>query len=333
MFNGQNISGTTQAVVAGQQIALSVTVPQPYAIQSRTWTIPNLATATVSGYTPGTMPTPPTAPNQDALTFYWVIPGDNGETVTYTYSLNNGQSASATATFNVGGPTGDLTVQATMAPLNTGVAVGLYAVPGQQPAPEMILANSPVPGGSVGISFAANAATPVGDAGSFQWVQLVEGDQTNLVNSLGARSCPVTPEAGLDTSYPYAAVTATTTYDSPSVNLVSFYGEMQRSFTATMYLMWDPALPTGCSPASTTAKLVSAPSNCGSIPVPLSSVQWHFSGCSINTLANQANKTTWFLNCGINNVGQFPSSGTGLQGFPTWGTTVTAGLGNCGPVN
>jgi len=69
------------------------------------------------------------------------------------------------------------------------------------------------------------------------------------------------------------------------------------AFSATMHLMWDPALPSGCTPASTDPhSLVSTPSTCTSIPVPLSSVTWHWSGGAINTLANQPNGTTWLLN-------------------------------------
>jgi len=185
--------------------------------------------------------------------------------------------------------------------------------------------NTPVPGGFVGIDFTANAAPA---AGTFQWVQLLNSDQTNLVSSVGEVSCPVTPESGLDTTYPYPAVNANTTYDTPSTNLVSSYGELERSFTATMYLMWDPALPAGCAPATTTAQGVSTASTCTSSPVPLSSVQWHWSGCGINTLANQANGTTYSLQCGINNVSAPQSSG-----FPEWTVTQTAALTNCGPKN
>ncbi|MBT9332947.1 hypothetical protein [Paracidobacterium acidisoli] len=41
MFNGQNISGTTQTVVAGQKIALSVPTPSGYSIQSQSWVFSN----------------------------------------------------------------------------------------------------------------------------------------------------------------------------------------------------------------------------------------------------------------------------------------------------
>ncbi|MGH9561434.1 MAG: hypothetical protein ACRD3S_08260, partial [Terracidiphilus sp.] len=335
MFNGQNISGTTQAVVAGQQIPLSVPTPTGYTIQSQSWFFAHQSAITggfvngagTSGSRPSASsggaeaPDPPLT--QNSITFYWVDPGDNGETVTYTYTLNNGQSASATATFNVGGPTGNLLLTGTMQPNNQGVGIGVFGG-----LSKLSTVNTPVPGGTVGISFTANAATPQNDAGSFQWVQLINGDQTDLISSTGANACPVNPDSGLDTTYPYAAVTATTTYDTPASNLVSIYGELERSFTATMYLLWDPALPAGCAPASTTAQGTSTVSNCTSTPIPLSSVQWHWSGCGINKLVNQANGTTWNLQCGINNV-----SASQAAGYPEWNNTTTAGVHNCGPMN
>jgi hypothetical protein len=214
-----------------------------------------------------------------------------------------------------------------MLPNNHGVAIGVYG--GDD---EIRTVGTQVPGGTVGISFTAKATI---NSGVFQWVQLINGDQTNYLNSVGKASCPPTPKSGLDTTYPYpfAPASTTTTFDSPNSSLPSNYGELQRSFTATMYLMWDPTIPTGCTPAQTSGNGVSTPSQCTSIPIPLSSVQWHYSGCGINSKANQQNGTTWLLQCGINNVSTVQASGPAVpdNGFPTWSTVVTGPVSGCVP--
>ncbi len=78
---------------------------------------------------------------------------------------------------------------------------------------------------------------------------------------------PTPPGTGLDTGYPYS--TGTSTQDSPTISLDSSkYVTESRSFSADMYFLWDPVLPSNCSPGIT----------CTSIPVPLGSVNWGFSG-------------------------------------------------------
>src|SRR5208282_148618 len=105
---------------------------------------------------------------------------------------------------------------------------------------------------------------------------------------------------GIDKTYPYSYVYPAETWDTPAAGLPNLtnYGEAWESFTATMYLMWDPAIPPSGQPSCTPAKTVenadgsftSSASTCASIPVPLSSVTWHWSGCAINTQA--VNQTT-----------------------------------------
>jgi hypothetical protein len=107
-----------------------------------------------------------------------------------------------------------------------------------------------VPGGQVGIAFTSNATLPAGYNQSVTWVQLVT-NQYQYITSNGPYSLPPSPQTGLDNAYPYTNVSPTTTYDSPATNLPSSYGEGWETFMATMYLMWDPGLPSGCSPAKT----------------------------------------------------------------------------------
>ncbi|MGO8788439.1 MAG: hypothetical protein ACLQVL_13810 [Terriglobia bacterium] len=323
MFNGQNISSTTQSVVAGQQIALSVPTPNGYSVQSQTWSFSNQSAIT-GGFTNSAGTGQPSATgggqeaddpplDQNSLTFYWVDPGDNGETVTYTYTLNNGQKASATATFNIGGPTGNLLLQANMKTDGSGVQV--------LAGPKLSTTGIPLGTTQVGITFTSNATPPPGYNQSFTWVQIIGGVQNQYINSNGPFATPASPESGIDNTYPYANASPTATNDTPSTALPSIYGEGWESFTAAMFLMWDPALPTGCTPASTNATYQSTASTCTSIPIPLSSVTWHWSGCAINTLSNQTNGTTWLLStsngCPVQTLGASQSAG-----FPEWTNQV-----------
>jgi len=326
MFNGGNIAGTTQSVVAGRQIALSVPTPSGYSIQSQSWVFSNQSAITggfVNGDgTPGTQPSASAGGseasdpslNQNSLTFYWVNPGDNGETVTCTYTLNNGQSASATATFNVGGPSGNLLPSPTIdQPSGSGVTFttnakcGLYGVP--------------YGGGSVGITFQANAQPPTTGAGTnaaFTWIQLIKSINVRYINASGVNSNPNSGKTGLDGTYPYFSKTANLTYDSPSIGLQPQLGEVGYQFDATMYLLWDPALPSGCIPAATDPTTYhSTASTCTSIPIPLGSAEWSWTGCAINTLVQQAYPLTWIKQCGVSNLNASQSAG-----YPTWQITV-----------
>jgi len=97
-----------------------------------------------------------------------------------------------------------------------------------------------------------------------------------------------------------------------------------------MYLMWDPALPSGCQPASTTQApnthlITSALSECkGSIPIPLGYVAWGFSGDAVNTMTNQGNGTQWLLCCGVPGTPAVQSSSS----YPQWNYTVTNAANN-----
>jgi hypothetical protein len=337
-FGGQNISGATQSVMAGQQIALSVPTPNGYTIQSQSWSFSNQSAIT-GGFVNGdcTVETQPSAAaggceagdpllNQNALTFYWVNPGDNGETVTYTYTLNNGQSASATATFNVGGPTGNLLPSAFAQNNNTGTSLSNA----QSPAALLSMANSPVKNG-VGVFINDNAQPvsnnaqcpshpgmpPTGGCGQFIWVQILTSVTQLQIIPAGDTFAPSNAVNQLDGTYPYfnGPNNANGTWDSPSRGLLHEWGEGAEPFNATMYVLWDPALPAGCTPAwtdTTTTPYTNHPSTCASTPIPLGSVQWKWSACAIN--AGVSASPSWFLQCGIGSG----TTGGSTNGYPQW---------------
>jgi hypothetical protein len=351
--SGTPLSGTQQ-VYAGQQIMLTACIPQSsLSVISAGWSTPaapplvplptlaGFSVTNVSGTNPQyaetlteVQPTNcSTSSYCDLAPFYWVAMGS--QTVEFAYTAGNLISNSASVTFNVLGPTGSLLLQPTMAPNNSGVQV----VSSWNLSTCCVAA----PGGAVGIAFKSNATLPSatetpspGTNQAFLWTQLITSIQNMYMVASGVYTTPQTPGSGLDNSYPYAyfSLDPTMTVDTPSAGLPNSttYGEGWESFTATMYLMWDPALPSGCQPAKTvesvsdgTLIFTSTVSTCTSIPVPLSSVTWHWSGCAINTLVRQSNSTTWTLStsngCPVETPGT-PQSGplnSYPYGYPVWG--------------
>jgi hypothetical protein len=121
--------------------------------------------------------------------------------------------------------------------------------------------------------------------------------------------------------------------DSPDETLVGQvgqvgYGEYQRAFSATMYMMWDPTLNlngSGCTAATTAGTgpnggppFVSTPSSCsGSIPVPITLVKWEWAGCAVNTLNQVLSNAGWSIQAGCGNF--TPSTSVGSNGaYPQW---------------
>jgi|SRR5450432_3035003 len=290
---GANTISGTQPVVVGQQMALSASVSLPActSISSQQWTTTG---APVGGYSPSSTsgsvtPLPPSTGS--TYKFYWAYPS-NGKNATYQYTMSGGGSSVsspvATVTFNVAGPA----VSAISTPTGN---VGIFA--------------GPVLGfGPTGIKFTPTLTTPSGDSGQFKWVQLITNDTSTLTTTSGTvKSCvPVTTPAsssgtGLDTAYPYA--TGTSTSDSPSGALSSStYKKVARSFTAQMYLLWDPVLPAGCTGGG-----------CTSIPIPLGAVSWGWSGTASYSSPN------WSLTASSKTT---PSWVPSSSSYPTWSDLV-----------
>jgi len=254
--------------------------------------------------------------NSSGLTFYWVDSGDSRQ-VTYEYTASNGRSNRATATFNVKGLTGNLKMTPTTRTDGSGVQL---TTNGSEVFLEKTGVSVPGVANPVGISFQSNATPSSGYNQSFTWVQILNNVQRKVIDP-GVP--PEDPQSGLDNFYPYGNATPTTTNDTPGTELLVTDGEFWQTFSATMYLMWDPALtndPSGCTPALTDQKAKkSKQSTCMSIPIPLSSVTWHWSGCAINTLSPQTgvNGTTWILSrereCPKEPIGTVQ-----LSDFPQW---------------
>jgi hypothetical protein len=251
-----------------------------------------------------------TTQNCDFNSFYWTQSGSY--TLSFTYILINGKQNSSTVTFNVSGPTGSNMIQTTM---NTTGDVQIQLVGTTPPTPKLILNGTSVNGVQVGIEFTNNATSPAGNTGTYSWVQVLNSTQTHLLANAGLLSCPLAPQSGLDNFYPYPPASPTTTNDSPNNVLTANLGELQRSFNANMYLMWKPTADPACTDGASCT-----------IPVPLGSVNWGWSGDAINTLSTTTgvNGTTWKLSCGTS-ANAFQAS----SAYPRWNNTVINGNVTC----
>jgi len=255
-LNGSVITdGATQTVFAGQRVSLSIAAPAGYSLASQTWSISNSSDA-IGGYTAsaayGAVNAMPSL-TQDAISFYFVNVNQTTETVKCHYVLQNGDpnGAAVTVTFNVQGPTG-VSINAIQL-----TGVNIISPPilfGTKTLNYPILQDGRP--GYAGIKFSAQSAS-LPALGIYQWVQLINHDNTSFITSVGRfiNEPNISGNPELDGSYPYfvtytASAPNYTAADSPYMLLTPDYGEHERSFQATMNLMWDPMLPAGCSPAT-----------------------------------------------------------------------------------
>ena len=345
------LNGGTNTPFAGQQVTLQVSSSSNYTIASQTWqfTNPNDAVAnyviTYNGTTASSACYLPVVPgsgtgicngsvfsltNSTLGPFYFLVPGaPETVTVAASYRMADGSTSapvsSAPQSFSIQGPTVNL--KANMPTNGSGVQV--YSYSGQEWFGIWGVSGKPTDP-TTGIYFQGNATGfPGGTDGLISWVQIISNQQAKSLASSG--DVPEPTKAGLDTTFPYDR--DDNSADRPADELLAGYGDDWRTFTATMYAMWDPGLPSGCLPAYQTLTRnpdgsytgASIPSECTqSIPIPLSSVTYHWSGCAINTLANQTepdgSTSTWSKStsngCPVQTLG---TPGPTNQ-FPTWTT-------------
>jgi hypothetical protein len=292
MFGGNDITGTTQSVVVGQQIALTASygLPSGVTVNSQSWSVPGTITG---GFVHNDTNGGPAAYSLTgkSTTFYWYSTPNYAKAsyqVTFTLHLSDGASPSATTTFSVAGtsaPSGNITPGS-----NAIVSGDLLQYIGS--------------GGLPGMTFHVYLnLPPSGYSGIFTWDQIRTDSWVRTPATGSARTCtaPSNPSGlstGQDTSYPYAV--GDQTQDSPYVSLYATDIETSRTFSATMYAMWDPHLP-------------------NSIPVPLGYIQWNFSGDATITNAATNQWTLKSSSAGSNKT--FTPSSSYLQ----WSGTLGAG--------
>jgi hypothetical protein len=315
--DGTDITGTTTNVVVGEQVNLSMQVlPAGTSVSNIQWIVPGTAVANyVASNSAGTVTALSNSNLQsNSLTFYW---GDaaNGRVVNISGKVtgtaytgtSDGVTFNRSATFNIAAPSP--ATPTVSLPTNGQLNINnIGDCSGGSSGPNMVFGNisGPLPGGCVysgqaGITFSPpNTSTP---PGSFFFVQLINGDTYTLSRTGASTTCTATNTPGLDGAYPYQNAVGHSVSDAPFSPLPVTYTNSSRDFTATMYLMWQ---------SNTT----------GSIPVPMGSVQWGFSGST-----TQSNGT-WSAPAGSGSAQSFvTASGTGS--FPQWSGLVGLPSNNC----
>ncbi|MCU1269955.1 MAG: hypothetical protein JWN74_1249 [Acidobacteriaceae bacterium] len=252
MFDGSDVTGATQSVVVGQQIALSVPNSSlPACVASQTWSTPP-GTA-VGGYNPTNTsatvtPISSVNINSQTYTFYWVDSSTTARKMTYYYTLSSGATSPvATTTFNVNGPTSPtMTVTPSSTRLqtvqdSTGASIQI-ATFGAQLSPWP----TEGPGTPAGMSFGATITQPSGySSANVQWVQIINSGSGKQINGSTTKTCPIA--AGGDGPYPYKA-SSLDADDSPSTKLLTgTYTEETETVSYTMYLMWNSNLTNSIS--------------------------------------------------------------------------------------
>jgi hypothetical protein len=158
-------------------------------------------------------------------------------------------------------------------------------------------------GSDLGISFTASATPPSGYSNHFVWAQMLSGyTWVGTIGVGGTETChpsanPSWAPPGLDVRYP--ASTTISTNDNPGISLNGRYVEVNLTFQATMYLLWN----SGATNA---------------IDVPLGSVTWSWSAdAQWNAGAGQ-----WFVASSTKSAAAFQ-----LTSFPpTWSNVVTSSV-------
>jgi hypothetical protein len=164
-------------------------------------------------------------------------------------------------------------------------------------------------GGTWGISFVPSGA-PAG--GNYSYIQLINSD-TITYTKTGGSVYTCTHNQAIDQAYPYRGIIPNTVppqaLDAPGVGLPSTYNTVNRSFNATMFLMWTSALA-------------------NSIPVTIGFQTWTFNGtANCTTSCGSISNWTATTNGSPGPTGTFTqSNGTQttdgysalVDGYPIW---------------
>jgi hypothetical protein len=310
-----------QSVVVGQPIQLT-TPPLPAGITatSTTWTIEG---TNIGGYTlaadSSSATVTPTDLKSAALNTYWIYPKDPIP-VTYKYCVNIPSvgkqcSPTATATFKVSGPTGNIVYTMSPTPQTWNVRP-LYDCDTKAQIYDMVfgwrnlgsltcLLSFP---STTGINFTASLSNEPDSGGNVSWVQVISSVVFSGVTPSGP-SPPYTEGPGLDNVYPYPPTNAKVpgvAHDSPASELISPYTKETEDFTAKMYLLWTSKV----DPAS--------------IPVPLGYVKWTISGTAVYE-PSRPSPWPWRMSPGSTGTAAFATSSDNsvtYHGMPHWTTVV-----------
>jgi hypothetical protein len=278
-----NITGSTQNVIVGQQIPLSVeVVGTTEAASNIQWSVPGTRVANFSASTSSGTVTQVNNLQASSLTFYWIDGGDNRQ-VTLGCRIGTTQFDKS-ATFNVKRPTGSITT-------STGSVALDSASGGSFSLHFGVLSTS----GTPGITFTRSISVPSGFSGDTQWVQVADQVvRTKTPN--GGNSLVLSGSGLLDSNYPYTSA-ITSTEDSPrsGVDPCDYEG-VSANDSFTMYLMFKP-------------------SGANSLWVPLRQVSWNWSGS-----AGRFTTCGWILSSASHSTNPTDQDSTD---YPTWTGNVS----------
>ena len=344
--DGETISGGAAAasVIVGQTISLAATpsvdtlsnLPIGLTLVSPTnWTVggTNIGGRPFgtpdAGDSPTTASVTPTVLTNPTLTTYWLYPGSNIP-VTFEYCVDNPDvspitvicSPTATATFDVLGPTAQIT--ASLSSASTPPATGAWWVSpilscdgyqflvfGTIPTTSCIIAAA-----QLGIVFEiTNVENVPASGGEFQWLQLKNSDVVSATEP-GVTVEPTVYTTGLDDIDPYPSITDTATGDAPDISLsnqVPPLATQTRAFSAQMYLMWS----TSVDPDA--------------IQVPIGYVTWTIKGAAVQ---NSTSNPPWSLATSqvATTAAYTASTDTGppYYGMPVWAKIAYGTTGESG---
>jgi outer membrane biogenesis lipoprotein LolB len=229
--NGNSIKDTTQEVVVGQKIELSVAVTGGTPTNQQ-WTIAGDRVKSYFAFTTLGKVTSLDELNQQNISFHWFKGGDDKQ-VTFTATIN-GQQYTATANFNVKQPS----------VTNFNLSKGNIFVNYSAGNPTLTYGD---PTFSPGVRFEAQVDNN-GISGSYHWVQTyVESKSLRLSSPLGncnAGQTMTRNQQGLDETYPYPSPTSSGLIleDSPRMSLISTNDRVTINDSASAWLMFRPNL-------------------------------------------------------------------------------------------
>jgi hypothetical protein len=285
-----NITATTQNVIVGQQISLSVEVVGTTAeVSNIQWTVPGTRVANFVGSASSGTVTEVSNLQVSPLTFYWTDGGDNRQ-VTLGCRIGTTQFDKS-ATFNVKRPSASVTTETGIPKVSTcngrlelsfGNAVGFTSCLG-----------------GPGIKLTRGSVTmPSGFTGDFQWAQLITGTTRTIVMNDGSLK-RLSASGVLDTVYPYPTSILGTNVadDTPALELTNDFTSASIDDNYSMWLMFKPSGVSGTS-----------------IWVPLRKVDWSWTATATRS------GSTWTKGTSSNSPSPFDAD---AATHPTWTNNIT----------
>jgi len=298
LFSGNDVTNEQEQVVVGQKIALttSIDLPQDVTITQQSWVVPGERVGDFVVSADRTLARVLQPVLDDSSTYFYFVDSPQTVTVTYTCTLSNGQTASASTQFIVGGPTnpqivvtkGDIKIESH---ITTKISPLLsYSL-------------------NFDIEFAGTSTPSPQYSGRMEWVQVVDSDVAAKANPSAKWTCSSHGLDGFNYPYPTTSLlpsqTEIDTNDDPGMPLDTNYPTSNATMSFHMFLMWTPSVP-------------------NSIPVPFGSVTWGWTGA-----ADYNKSTSTWNKVASASTSSFTNFTIDRLTFPQWTRTTSFQKGDC----